>query len=218
MDHEPARIVLVTGGSRGVGAEVAQQLASPDTHVVVNYREKAQRAESIAQAIRSAGGHASTLRADISNEAESSAMIDTIAARFGRLDTLILNASVGFELSADLGCAKRLNRDAQRRLARRAVPLMPTGGRIVFVTSHAAHFFPHKAVPKGQTADAASRWAGETTLYAMRSEFRRAGVHLTVVSGDMIDATFAGAIVNATTTPNPSGIVYVGGADSLMIA
>ena len=103
MDHEPARIVLVTGGSRGVGAEVAQQLASPDTHVVVNYREKAERAESIAQAIRSAGGHASTIRADISNEAESSAMIDTIAARFGRLDTLILNASVGFELSADLG-------------------------------------------------------------------------------------------------------------------
>ena len=94
-----------------------------------------------------------------------------------------------------------------------AVPLMPAGGRIVFVTSHAAHFFPHKAVPKGQTAVAASKWAGETALYAMRSEFRRAGVHLTVVSGDMVDATFAGAIVNAANTPNPSAIVFVGGAD-----
>jgi NAD(P)-dependent dehydrogenase (short-subunit alcohol dehydrogenase family) len=218
MHQEPARIVLVTGGSRGIGADVAQQLASSDTHVVVNYRENAERAESIAEAIRSAGGHASTLRADIADEAQSAAMIDTIAARFGRLDALILNASVGPTLGADLGYAKRLNRDAQRSLALRAVPLMPVGGRIVFVTSHAAHFFPHRAVPKGQTAIAASKWAGETALYAMRSEFRRAGVHFTVVSGDAVDTTFAGAIVNAADTTNPSGIVYVGGADSLKIA
>ena len=44
MNHAPARIVLVTGGSRGIGAQVAQHLASADTHVVVNYRERAQRA------------------------------------------------------------------------------------------------------------------------------------------------------------------------------
>ena len=75
----------------------------------------------MARAIRSAGGHASTLGADISDAAESAAMIDTIAARFGRLDTLMLNASVGPDLSADLGYAKRLNRDAQRRLALMAV-------------------------------------------------------------------------------------------------
>ncbi len=218
MHQVPTRIILVTGGSRGVGAEVAKQIADPDTHVVVNYRENAERAESIAGAIRSAGGQASTLRADISDEIESAAMIDTIAARFGRLDALILNASVGPALGVDLARAKRVNRDAQRRLALRAVPLMPAGGHIIFVTSHAAHFFPHRAVPKGQTAVAASKWAGETALYAMRSEFRSAGVHLTVVSGDAGDPTFAGAIVNAANAANPSGIVYVGGADSLMIA
>src|SRR3954451_18019300 len=114
MHQAPARIVLVTGGSRGVGAEVAQRLASPNTHVVVNYREKAERAESIAEAIRSAGGHASTLQADIPDEIECAAIIDTIAARFGRLDTLILNASARLELGVDLDHAKRVNRDAQR--------------------------------------------------------------------------------------------------------
>ena len=149
MHHEPTRIVLVTGGSRGIGAEVAQQFANPDTHVVVNYREKAERAESVARAIRSAGGHASTLGADISDAAESAAMIDTIAARFGRLDTLMLNASVGLDLSADLGYAKRLNRDAQRRLALMAVPLMPAGGRIVFVTSHAGPLLPPPGCAEG---------------------------------------------------------------------
>lgn len=218
MQQAPARIVLVTGGSRGIGADVALHLATPDTHVVVNYRENAERAESIAQAIRNAGGHASTLGADISDETDCTAMIDTIATRFGRLDGVILNATVGPGSGADLSNAKRLNRDAQRRIALKTVPLMPVGGRIVFVTSHAAHFFPHRAVPKGQTAVAASKWAGETALYALRSEFRRAGVHFTVVSGDAGDATFAGAIVNAANIANPSGIVYVGGADSLKIA
>ena len=51
MLHSPARIVLVTGGSRGIGAEVAQQLAGGDTHVVVNYRQSAERAEAVAEVI-----------------------------------------------------------------------------------------------------------------------------------------------------------------------
>jgi NADP-dependent 3-hydroxy acid dehydrogenase YdfG len=140
----------------------------------------------------------------------------------------------------------RLNRDAQRRLALLAMPLMPTGSRIVFVTSHQAHFYPNKAVPKGYAAVAASKRAGETALYGMRSQFDQAGVRFAVVSGDMIDGTiivrllqrrdpeavearpsgaaqptvneFASAIVNAATTPNPSGITYVGGADYLKTA
>ena len=246
MHHVPERIVLVTGASRGIGAEVAQQLADPNTHVIVNYREKAKRAEDIAEAVRDAGGHASTLRADISDEADATAMMESIETRFGRLDALVLNASGGLEMDADPGYAMRLNRDAQRRLAQLAVPLMPVDGRIVFVTSHQAHFFPNKAVPKGYSAVAASKRAGETALYTMRSVFSRAGVRLTVVSGDMIDGTiivrllqrrdpeavaarrvhgtlptvtdFAGAIVSAVTTPSPPGIVYVGGADYLATA
>jgi 3-oxoacyl-[acyl-carrier protein] reductase len=246
VHHVSERIVLVTGASRGIGAEVAQQLADPNTHVIVNYREKAKRADDIAAAIRAAGGQASTLGADISDEAEATAMMESIENRFGRLDALVLNASGGLEMSADPGYAMRLNRDAQRRLAQLAVPLMPVDGRIVFVTSHQAHFFPNKAVPKGYSAVAASKRAGETALYAMRAVFSRAGVRLTVVSGDMIDGTiivrllqrrdpeavqarrvhgtlptvheFSSAIVSAVTMPSPPGIVYVGGADYLMTA
>lgn len=246
MHHVPERIVLVTGASRGIGAEVARQLADPNTHVIVNYREKAKRAEDIAAAVRDAGGNASTLRADISDEADATAMMESIETRFGRLDALVLNASGGLEMGADPGYAMRLNRDAQRRLAQLAVPMMPVDGRIVFVTSHQAHFFPNKAVPKGYSAVAASKRAGETALYAMRAVFSRAGVRLTVVSGDMIDGTiivrllqrrdpdavkarrvhgtlptvteFSEAIVSSVTMPSPPGIVYVGGADYLMTA
>ncbi|MGV0606669.1 short chain dehydrogenase [Mycolicibacterium flavescens] len=192
MDHQPERIVLVTGGSRGLGARVARQLGSVDTHVVVTR--------------------------DISDEVESAEVIDGIASRFGRLDTLILNSSDALDTGADPECAMRLNRDAQRRLALAALPLMPVGGRIVFVTSHQAHFFPDKAVPKGYTAVAASMRAGETALLTRRSEFRQAGVQLTVVSGDMSHMTFADAVVDAATTPNPASIVFVGRTDYLMTA
>lgn len=246
MPHVPPRVILVTGASRGIGAEVAQQLARADTHVIVNYREKARRAETVAAAIRGAGGKASTLAADISDEVATVAMIDSIADRFGRLDALVLNASGGLEQGAEPGYAMRLNRDAQRRLTLLAKPLMPAGGRIVFVTNHQAHFFPNKAVPKGYSAVAASKRAGETALYTMRSEFDRAGIHMTVVSGDMIDGTvvvsglqrrdpgfakarrtpsalptvnqFAAVIANAVNTATPTGIVYVGAADYLMTA
>nr|WP_090344848.1 SDR family oxidoreductase [Mycolicibacterium malmesburyense]CRL76663.1 short chain dehydrogenase [Mycolicibacterium malmesburyense] len=192
MDHDPERIVLVTGGSTGLGARVARQLGSVDTHVVVTR--------------------------DISDEFETAEVIDGIASRFGRLDTLILNSSDALDTGAEPGCAMRLNRDAQRRLALAALPLMPVGGRIVFVTSHQAHFFPDKAVPKGYTAVAASMRAAETALLTRRSEFREAGVQLTVVSGDMSHMTFADAVVEAATTSNPASIVFVGRTEYLMTA
>jgi 3-oxoacyl-[acyl-carrier protein] reductase len=236
MRHTPERIVLVTGGSAGIGAAVARQLASADTHVIVNYRRNAERAEAVAQTIRDAGGHASTTGADIADEADAFAMIGSIAARFGRIDAVILNASGGSALAVDTGDAMRRNREAQRRLARLAVPLMPSGGRVVFVTSHQAHFFPHKAVPKGYAMIAASKRAGETALYTMRSEFAHAGIHFTVVSGNMADDTislepitqlnparptvgeFATAIVNAANTTHPTNVVFVGGSDYPMSA
>lgn len=238
------QIVLVTGASRGIGAEVARQLAEPDTHVIVNYREKAKRAETVADGIRDLGSQASTVAADISDEDSAAAMITEIGRRFGRLDTLVLNASGGLEQGADAGYAMRLNRDAQRRLVELALPLMPPGARIVFVTSHQAHFYPHKAVPKGYAPIALSKRAGETALHGMRHEFDRRGIHFTVVSGDMIDGTiiirllqrrdpgavdarrahaplptieeFAAAIAGAARSPYHPGIVYVGGSDYLV--
>jgi NAD(P)-dependent dehydrogenase (short-subunit alcohol dehydrogenase family) len=224
MPDQPARIVLVTGASRGVGAAVAKGLAAPDTHVIVNYRKNADRANAVADAIRLAGGQASTIASDLADHRDARSMIETVAARFGRLDTLILNASGGLQLGVSSSGAMRLSRDAQRHLARLALPLMPAGGRIVFVTSHQAHFFPHKAVPKGFAAIAASERAGETALHAMRSAFGSAGVNLTVVSGDMIDGTltsadrFSDAIVDVTKTSDARSIVFVGGPLHLAVA
>lgn len=233
-----SRVTLVTGASRGVGADVAHRLAAPNRHVIVNYREQTEQAESVAEAIRAAGGHASTVRADIADARATVAMIDEVESRFGRLDSLVLNASGGLERGADTNEAMRVNHDAQQRLAQLALPLMPVGANLVFVTSHQAHFYPNKAVPKGYATLAASQHAGETALYAMRSQFDRRGVRFSVVSGDMIEdviedavvvdllarrhraprrsgTEFAGVIARAASTPDPAGIIYVGGPEHL---
>ncbi|MGW0158339.1 SDR family oxidoreductase [Mycobacterium sp. NPDC003323] len=222
------QIALVTGASRGIGAEVARQLAHPGTHVVVNDRDKANRAHAVVDAIRAAGGHASAVVADIADDAAATSMIAGIRLRFGRLDTLVLNASGGLDLDTDASAAMRVNRDAQRRLVELALPLMPTGARVVYVTSHQAHFYPHKAVPKGYAPIAASMRAGETAMYGMRNEFQRRGIHFTVVSGDMTNGVriaptpsadgFAAAIAGATQSRFHPGIVYVGGSPALSTA
>ncbi|MEV6772394.1 SDR family oxidoreductase [Nocardia sp. NPDC051030] len=238
------RIVLVTGASRGIGAETARVLAARGDHVVINYREKRKRAETLAAEIAAAGGSASIAAADISDPDSARALIDSVVADFGRLDVVVLNASGGLERDAAPDYAMLLNRDAQARLVRLTLPHMPAGGRIVFVTSHQAHFSPSRAVPTGYEAIAQSKRAGEDALRAMIPEFESLGIGFAVVSGDMIDGTiivrllerrdpdavtarrdhgtlptveeFATAVADATTVSAPPGhTIYVGGGDFL---
>jgi NAD(P)-dependent dehydrogenase (short-subunit alcohol dehydrogenase family) len=238
------QIILITGASRGIGAEVATQLADRERHVIVNCREKVRRANDVAEAIRESGGSASVAHADLCDEPAVEAMVEEVKRRFGRLDILVLNASGGMERGGDAGYAMRLNSDAQVRLARLALPLMPPGGRIVFVTSHQAHFHPRKPVPADYLPVAASKRAGENALRQMRATLEAKGIALVVVSGDMIDGTitvgllerrdpdavaarraaaplptvseFASAIVRATQQPDRDGqTIYVGGLDYL---
>lgn len=239
-------VYLVTGASRGVGAEIARRLAGPQRHVIVNYREKAKRADLVVDDVRAAGGDATAVRADLTDEQAVAEMLDGVDARFGALNVLVLNASGGLEPGADSGYPMRLNRDAQVRMAQRALPLMTAGGRIVFVTSHLAHFHGRKPVPTDYLPIAASKQAGEDALRGMVPTFDAAGVTLVVVSGDMIEAStmvrlferrdpdaiaarriasgglptaaeFATAIVRAAHETHDGGdTIYVGGSDYLV--
>lgn len=102
---------------------------------------------------------------------------------------LILNASGGLEKDKPADYAMRLNLTAQERLVTLAWPLMPPGGRIVFVTSHLAHFYGQKPVPSVYEPVAASKQAGEMALRARIPERSDKGISLVVVSGDMIEGT-----------------------------
>ena len=188
MNGSETKLALVTGASRGVGAEVSRQLAHSGVDVVINYRSKAPRAQAIADAVAAYGQRATLAPADITNAADIAAMISVVRAA-GTLDFLILNASGGLEKGVAPDYAMQLNLTAQINLADAALPLMARGGRIVFVTSHLAHFYHDKPMDGVYAPVAASKRAGEDALRAKMDEFAAQGLSLVVVSGDMIEGT-----------------------------
>jgi 3-oxoacyl-[acyl-carrier protein] reductase len=185
----PGKVALVTGASRGIGAAVAQKLAEQGADVALNYRSKAARAEEVAKVIETFGQRALLVKADITSEDETKAMFSEIEKQFGRLDVLILNASGGLEKDKAADYAVQLNVTAQVSLLELALSLMPKGSRVIFVTSHLAHFYGTKPVYSYYEPVAASKKAGEEALRSCIPELSDKGISLVVVSGDLIEGT-----------------------------
>lgn len=87
------RVAVVTGASRGIGEAIAHALATQGRHVVCVARN-AQKLETVASAITSAGGSASVMTCDMSDAAAITEMIETVAKDHGRLDILVNNAGI----------------------------------------------------------------------------------------------------------------------------
>ena len=183
------KTALVTGASRGVGAAVAKLLAASGADVAVNYRSKGARAEQVAAEVEALGRRALLAQADLTLETDLRNMMAAVKDAFGTLHLLILNASGGLEKGKAADYALNLNRDAQVQILELALPLMPRGGRVVFVTSHLAHFHGEKPVFPEYESVAASKKAGETTLRERIPELAESGISLVVVSGDLIEGT-----------------------------
>jgi 3-oxoacyl-[acyl-carrier protein] reductase len=186
---QTGKVALVTGASRGIGAATALLLAEVGASVVINYRSKGSRAEEVAQQVRALGQEVLLAQADITQADDRAALALHVRERFGRLDLLVLNASGGMEKDRDAGYAMRLNRDSQLATFDALLSLMPPGSRVVFVTSHWAHFYGTHPVAPAYEAVAASKKAGENALRARIPELEARGIRLTVVSGDGIEGT-----------------------------
>jgi glucose 1-dehydrogenase len=89
-----AQSALVTGGSSGIGAAVAQALAAAGAKVAINYHSGREAAEAVASDIRASGGEAFAIKADVSDEGTVEQMIATTVERFGRLDILVANSGL----------------------------------------------------------------------------------------------------------------------------
>ncbi|MDL2268813.1 3-oxoacyl-[acyl-carrier-protein] reductase [Desulfosarcina sp. OttesenSCG-928-A07] len=95
MTSPPAdRVVLVTGGSRGIGRAICTALASPGTTVYFNYHNHTEAAETTAAAIRQAGGKAFYDSVDVASPDAVTAYIQHILKEAGRIDVLVNNAGV----------------------------------------------------------------------------------------------------------------------------
>ena len=188
--------VLVTGSSRGIGAQVARYAAAAGAKVAINYRNKEARAQKIAQEITEAGGEAIVLGADLTDPVAVLGMMNSIRDQWGGLDVLVLNASGGMEADVAEDYAMKLNRDAQVGALTSALPMLSPGGRVVFITSHQAHFIREVDTMPEYRPVALSKRAGEDALRAMASELDAKGVGFVVVSGDMIEGTVTATLLN----------------------
>ncbi len=92
--QDQARVAIVTGASRGIGAAVAQRLADDGFTVVINYSGDAAPAEALARKIEAQGGRALTAKADVSDPAAVRGMFDAAETAFGGVDVLVNNAGI----------------------------------------------------------------------------------------------------------------------------
>jgi NAD(P)-dependent dehydrogenase (short-subunit alcohol dehydrogenase family) len=92
-----APIMIVTGGSRGIGAGIARLAGQRGYDVCVNYTAAAERGEAVAEQIRGEGRRAIAVKADVSNPDDVEALFSATDAQLGRVDVLVNNAGISFE-------------------------------------------------------------------------------------------------------------------------
>lgn len=197
------RRALVTGSSRGIGADTVTMLAAAGAEVVVNFRNKEKRALQLVEKIEAAGGSAIAVGADLTDADSVAALFATIAEKLGGLDILVMNASGGMESGMAADYAMQLNRDAQLHLLKTALPILAPGARVVFVTSHQAHFINTVETMPEYEPVARSKRAGEDALRAMIPTLAESGIEFVVVSGDMIEGTITATLLERA---NPGAI------------
>jgi NAD(P)-dependent dehydrogenase (short-subunit alcohol dehydrogenase family) len=139
-----SQVAVITGASRGIGAATAQVLAERGFRVVVNYRSSAAEAEEVVGAITAAGGEAVATRADVTSPDDVAAMFDETEQRWGRVDVLVHNALIPYDITsfADLTWEQlggKLDRElhAAFLVTKAVVPGMTSRGygRLLYITA-----------------------------------------------------------------------------------
>jgi 3-oxoacyl-[acyl-carrier protein] reductase len=166
-------VALVTGGSRGIGAAIAAALAQAGAAVAVNYRENADQAEAVVAGIKSTGGRAIAVAADVSRSDAVAAMVKQVATALGPVDILVNNAGMAIVRGIDELTESEFDQTIAVNLksaflcSQAVLPAMRARqwGRIVNISSGAArgagaigvHYNASKAGMEGLTRGYAAR-------------------------------------------------------------
>ena len=163
-DMLKGKVVLITGGSRGLGAATAEAFAGHGADVAISYAASADKAEAVVAKLKAKGARAIAIRSDQADLSTARPLIDSVIAEFGKLDILVNNAGIAIqgqlvddpELDGD-----KYNRQWQVNVmgtianTRAAAPRLSDGGRIVFIGSLLGSYVPFPGV-----ADyAGTKWA-----------------------------------------------------------
>jgi 3-oxoacyl-[acyl-carrier protein] reductase len=177
------RVAIVTGGSRGIGRQIAQQLAADGFAVVVGYAGNKDAADEAVRAIEEAGGTAYAARADVADETEVAALFDQAEATYGGVD-VVVHAAGRMPLSpiADLDLAEldalyRTNIRGTFVVDQQAARRLRPGGALVNLSSSVVGLaFP------GYGAYAASKGAVEAVTLVLARELRGRDVTVNAVA------------------------------------
>ena len=191
----PTRILLITGGSRGIGAATSVRAARAGWDVAINYTRDATAAEAVAAEVRALGRRAMVVQADVAEEAQVLAMFAAVDASWGRVTGLVNNAGiVDLPARVDEMSLQRLQRmwavnitgsflcarEALKRMSRRHGG---PGGAIVNLSSAAARL----GSPNQYVDYAASKGAIDTFTLGLAREVAAEGVRVNGVRPGIID-------------------------------
>jgi NAD(P)-dependent dehydrogenase (short-subunit alcohol dehydrogenase family) len=188
------KVILITGGSRGIGAAVARQAAEQGYAVCISYLHNQAAAEAVVAAIRLKNGEAMAVQADVALEDDVVRLFKQVDATFGTLTALVNNAGVlAGQARVDQMDSARIQRIFATNVigsficAREAVRRMSTrhggvGGAIVNLSSRASHL----GAPGEYVDYAASKAAINTLTIGLSKEVAAEGIRVNTVSPGVI--------------------------------
>ncbi len=189
------KVAIVTGGGSGIGRGIAEAFGRQGAHVVLTYMTSADGANAAADVIRSAGGQASTLWADMTSEEDAARVAETALTEYGQIDALVANSGGLLQRSRVRDCSLDLwNRALSVNLTstflacRAVLPHMEAAksGAIVTVSSLAAH----DGGGNGAAHYAASKAGVLTFTKALAKEVGGLGIRVNSVAPGLIGTQF----------------------------
>jgi len=188
------KVAVVTGGARDIGRAIALELARSGAAVVVNYHSSEERAQAVCEEIRTAGGRAVTVRADVTTAEGAKRLITEAANAFGgRVDILVNNAGglIARKKMEEMDeqfwdAVMDLNLKSVFLVTQAALPRMPEGGAIVNLASLAAR----DGGGGGALAYSSAKGAVLTFTRGLSKELAPRRIRVNCVSPGMIATTF----------------------------
>jgi 3-oxoacyl-[acyl-carrier protein] reductase len=183
------KVVLVTGGSRGIGAAIAKRLAADGASVAITYVSHPDSALEVVKAIELEGGKAIAIKADAGDPASAKAAIDETVATFGQLDVLVNNAGTAipkpFEETPleEIDHILHLNVRGVMVATQQALKHMKKGGRIIMIGSCVGE----RVIAPGLVAYAATKGAVKMFAQGLAREIGGRGITVNNVQPGPID-------------------------------
>jgi 3-oxoacyl-[acyl-carrier protein] reductase len=188
MNKLKDKVALVTGGSSGIGAGIARQLAADGAKVIVNYAANRRNADKVVAGIEAAGGQAVAVAANVTNQTEVEALVNAAIDHFGRLDIVVNNAGVyqfaRIEESTEALYRKQFDINVLGPLlvTGAAAPHLKKGGSIINISSFVTRvFIAESAIYSG------SKGAMDAITGVLSRELGPRGIRVNAINPGLIE-------------------------------